>query len=56
MSRTVEEKIIETLINGTNSTVKAKRDITVIGQVINKIEKNETMQNNGAIWFGKYCQ
>jgi hypothetical protein len=52
MSRTVEEKIVSTLINGTNSTVKAERDVTVIGQVINKIEKIEMIQNNGAIWFG----
>jgi hypothetical protein len=52
MSRTVDEKIVATLIKGTNSTVKVERDITLIGQVINKIEKIETMQNNGAIWFG----
>jgi ankyrin repeat protein len=52
MSRTVEEKIITTLIKGTNITVKAERDITSIGQVINKIDKIERMQNNGAIWFG----
>jgi hypothetical protein len=52
MSRTVEEKIVTTLIKGTNSTVKAERDITLIGQVINKIDKIERMLNNRAISFG----
>ncbi|CAM6031778.1 unnamed protein product, partial [Sphagnum compactum] len=49
-----EEKIVATLINDTNSTVKAKRDITVIGQQNIKIEiqKNQQTKNNRAIWFG----
>jgi hypothetical protein len=57
MSRTVEEKIVANLINGTNSTVIAKRDITVIAKQINKNsrkkERKETIKNNGAIWFGE---
>jgi hypothetical protein len=31
MSKTVGKKIVANLIKGTNSTVKAKGDITVIG-------------------------
>jgi hypothetical protein len=46
MSRTVEENIVATLIDGTNNNVKAKHDITVIGQQINKSNRKKERKKN----------